>query len=37
VDHVEVFVYAINVCVVGVVNYEDVINIAEILYNVVLV
>jgi len=37
VDRVEVFVYAINVRVVGVVNYQDIINVAKISYNLVLV
>ena len=36
-DRVEFHVYAINVCVVGVINYQDVINIVEICYDLVLV
>ena len=30
VDRVEVFVYAINICVVGVVDYQDIIDVAKI-------
>ena len=37
VDHVEVITYAIDVCVVGVVNYQNVVNVAKVSCNLVLV
>ena len=37
VDRVEVITYVINVCVVGVIDYQNVVNIGKISCNLVLV
>ena len=37
VDCIEVHVYAINVCVVGVVDYQDVVHVAKISSDLVFV
>ena len=37
VDRVEVFTYAIDVCVVGVVNYQNAVNVAKVFCNLMLV
>jgi len=37
VDHVEVFTHVIDVCVVGVVNYRNVVNVAKVSCDFVLV